>query len=504
MQGLAVHTTTDQPRYVITDADRARVKAIDAAWKAYHGQLERPLKPMPGEADDNVMVNPCVAIVKAGRRFLFGKELEIKIGETDPQDAQTALNKAWGKKEARMPLLQKLHDNGAVCRNAFLRIVPSTIKAGREQTFRLVALDPATVYLHTAPGDVDTVLLFCIQYSTTETVNMRPQQVYYREEIARIDPDGNASAGLPDDDDTWELRTWKQVGAALNMEPKAGNWQADGPPIAWPYTFPPIFFCQNMPLPNEAWGQEDITDDIISLNNALNLAKSCANRNNKLLAQPIIAASGMDEAAFSLTPGHINIHSTDGKVYAVAIHADIAASLALIKDLREDVDQQSSVPSVASGRMESIPRLTSGIAVELMYQTLIMANDEKRCTYGKLIIDVSKAILTLSGFSQDIDVHLPWQSPLPHDDLPGMQATVLKKQIGISNATLQREEGYDPEEELALSQAEDAAKLIAFARGQGMPPVAMPGQPPAQPPAAQPMQPPPQSPFMVRDGGQAA
>jgi hypothetical protein len=80
-----------------------------------------------------------------------------------------------------------------------------------------------------------------------------------------------------------------------------------------------------------------------------------------------------------------------------------------------------------------------------------------------------------------------------------MQATVLKKQIGISNTTLQREEGYDPDEEQALSQAEDAQTMLNFSRGQGFPPP-LPGQPmPAQP--DQPGQA-PESPFMARQGGQ--
>src|SRR5579872_414542 len=268
-QTVTAPATTGQPRYEITQADRDRVKAAQAAWDAYHGKLEKPLVKMPGEPDDNVMVNPCVSIVHACRRFLFGKELEINVGENDPTEAKTALDKAWGKKEVRMPLLQKLHDNGAICRNAFLRIVPSTVKPNRAQTFRLVVLDPTTVYLQTAPGDVDTVLLYCIQYSCTEKINGRSQQVYYREEISRIDPDGNALAGLPDDDDTWLVQRWKQVGT-LSMDPKSDRWESSGPAIPWPYNFAPIFFCQNTPLPNEAWGQEDITDDIIGLNNALN------------------------------------------------------------------------------------------------------------------------------------------------------------------------------------------------------------------------------------------
>jgi hypothetical protein len=242
----------------------------------------------------------------------------------------------------------------------------------------------------------------------------------------------------------------------------------------------------------------DITPGLIGLNHALNLSKSSANRNVKLLAQPIIAGSGMDGSNIKLAPGYVIIHAPDGKLYSVQIHADIAGSYQHIKDLREDMDQESGVPSVASGRMESLPRLTSGVAVELMYGPLTMKTATKRCTYGELIIDVSKALLKLAGFSEDIEITLPWQSPLPHDDLQGMQATVLKKQIGVSEQSLLEEEGYDPEEEAERNAEAAQQQMDMFARGQGMPP-AMPTQPgqPAQ------QQPPPESPFISRQGGQA-
>src|SRR5690348_6736515 len=111
---------TAVPQYQITDADRSRMQAIHSAWRAYHGDLTKPLKPMPGQADDNVMSNRMMPVVNTGTFFLFGKELEISVEEGAPKEAQNCLKKAWGRKEARIPLLQKLHMNGAVSGHAFL------------------------------------------------------------------------------------------------------------------------------------------------------------------------------------------------------------------------------------------------------------------------------------------------------------------------------------------------------------------------------------------------
>src|ERR1700726_1810075 len=108
--------------------------------------------------------------------------------------------------------------------------------------------------------------------------------------------------------------------------------------------------------------------------------------------------------------------------------------------------------------------------------------------------------------STDIDITLSWESPLPVDDLQTVQAYVLLKSIGVSNNSIMRKLGYDPEEEMALSQAEDAQVMAnnplmqqQDAFPSAIPGVApLPGQPPAVAPGAQ------QSPLQGgSQGGQA-
>src|SRR6266536_2030593 len=187
-----------QPTYEITEEDKKRIQRIRDAWQAYNGELDPPLKKMPDGTDPNVLTNRCQPIVDAGVNFLFGQELEISCEEGAPQEAQDFLNETWGRKETRIPLLQDLAYNGAIAGSAFLRIVPDD-----KGDFRLITVDPSIVVgMETAPQD-----------SKMEKINGKPQEVYYREEIMRIDPDGNASKGMPDDDDTWQIQHWTQVTA---------------------------------------------------------------------------------------------------------------------------------------------------------------------------------------------------------------------------------------------------------------------------------------------------
>ncbi len=289
-----------QPVYEISEEDKKRIQRIRDAWQAYNGELEPPLKKMPDGTDPNVLTNRCQPIVDAGVNFLFGQELEISCEEGAPQEAQDFLNETWGRKETRIPLLQDLAYNGAIAGSAFLRITPDD-----KGNFRLITVDPSIVVgMETAPQDCETVLLYCIQYSKMEKINGKSQEVYYREEIMRIDPDGNASKGMPDDDDTWSIQHWTQPVANL-MQPKPVGWTAEGDPITWPYPFPPLFSCKNLPKPNDAWGKPDITPDIIGVNKAINMTLSCVQLVEILYGQPFVWGKGIGESGVDRTPGRI-------------------------------------------------------------------------------------------------------------------------------------------------------------------------------------------------------
>lgn len=439
-----------QPVYEITEQDKQRVHRIGDAWKAYNGELNKPLRKMDDQPDDNVMSNRCAQIADQGAAFLFGKEVEISVEESASPEAQKLLDLTWGRKEARIPLLQKLAMNGAMAGTAFLRIVPEP-----NGTYRLVVVDPATVYVQTAPQDCETVLLYCIQYCTHQKIDGKVQPVYYREEIARVDPDGDGDDGDPfaDVDANWSIGHWSRVG-------ERGPWTSAGAPIVWPYSFPPLFSCQNLPRPNDFWGLPDITPDIIGMNQSLNLVQSCVNRVLKLYGSPIIYATGTGQQVIDIRPGKIlGLPLSESKVVAVPITSDVASALAFADNLRSDIDEQSAVPGIATARISSLPRGNlSGIAIELLFMPIVKKTDKKQCLYGDLLINTSKALFVLNGMGQDLDVTLAWQSAVPRDGVQEAQAAVLLKQIGVSSATLQREMGYDPDEELALSQAEDTQK----------------------------------------------
>jgi hypothetical protein len=465
--------TSVQPQYEVSDQDKARQKKIAAAWTAYHGELDPPLIPMPDEADDNVMSNRMQPIVDRGVDFLFGKPLGVTVEEGAPQEAQDFLEQSWGKNESRLPLLQKLAMSGAIAGQACMRVVPSK----DEQTFRLIVIDPSTLFVRSDPQDCETVQLYCIEYSTTENVGGKLVQVYYHEEITRVDADaGTDTDGYADtnpsgydQDDTWSIAHWTRIS-------DRGPWSTVGQPIPWNYDFPPLFTCQNLPSPHEWLGMPDISNDLIGMNKSLNLVSSNINRIIKIYGGPVLFANGVGESEIDLKLGRIHgLPNPDSKISAVTISSDIANALSFAATLRSDVDEQSAVPAVATGRITDLPRGNiSGVALELLFMPLLQKTEKKRCLYGKLIIDVSKALLILGNFSDDIDITLEWQQPIPHDDLASVQSALAKVQLGISKFTVIGEQGYDPQMEmdrsLAEQQQQQTQQVADYAHGIGLPP----------------------------------
>src|SRR5258707_13591247 len=66
------------------------------------------------------------------------------------------------------------------------------------------------------------------------------------------------------------------------------------------------------------------------------------------------------------------IEAPDGTLQNLEMHSDLASSRNFSADVRSDMDEQSRVPAVALGRLESLPKGNiSGVALQLLFQPLL-------------------------------------------------------------------------------------------------------------------------------------
>lgn len=516
-------------KFVERLADTQRKQAMAAAWQAYLGLLPNPLKSEPGEPDLNVNVNRIAPIVDTGVAWLMGASIGIEvdpeqpllaleedaivegslsdpdaavdaieraqhipdadalnIGDVDsdaangavaaidaalkaPEEAENPKVKAaqdyldgcWGDEDERMTTLAKLATNGGICGHFFAKIMPPDAAAGREYP-RLVVLDPQTVTMQTDPEDCDTVLAYHICYDSESPVD--GTLIQKRQVIARKE-NGPGRA-----DDTWMIANYAK-------STEGSDWVQLGPAQEWPWPWPPIVDGPNMPLPNQRWGMPDVTPNLINLNKSINFVASNINAIGYSHGHPWLWASGVNTQLIKSAPGYVTgIPNPDGKMGAIQANGDIAGLMQYEADLRADMDEQSKVPAVATGRISELPRgQQSGVTIRLLHTPLTFKTTFKQRTYGKAIREANARMLALGGFGDGTDLGgvktiLHWQDPLPVDDLQQAQAAFQWSQLGVSADTLMAKGGFDPEVERRKNAEANARDLSSFAKGEGMPP----------------------------------
>jgi len=418
----------------------ARAARFKRAWDAYYGRFQKPLKVKSGQPDDNVLVNFARVVVDKGVSFLFGQDVGFEISETEETAAEAWLDAVW-QYNRKMTLLQKLALNGAVCGHAFIKILAT------QPYPRLVVLDPSTVTVRWEPDDIETVVSYRIQYPAIDPQTGKP--IAIRQLIER-------------DGDRWHVTD--QV-----SRPDSVQWVTTGETV-WPYSWPPIVDCQNLPAPNEYWGISDLEDDVLQLNHSINFVLSNLARIIRYHAHPKTWGRGFTANQLNIAVDEtIVLPSADAELRNLEMVSDLSSSIALYERLREALHEVTRVPEVATGKLNSAGAL-SGVALSILYQPLLEKTETKRRTYGDLLVELNRRLLALGGFGEESYTVLHWPELLPGDPKAEAETALLQQQIGVSQDTLLERMGFNPELERQKrevgSQQMGEQVLTAFERGE--------------------------------------
>jgi hypothetical protein len=436
--------------------DRQRKQEQEYAFRAYKGKLPDPLKVDKDQPNDNIKSNRCEPIVNKGASALFGDVLKIEASdETTKEDTkiQDFIEGLWGDDDDRMTKLNKVGVNGGCFGHSFLKLIPAR---GRMKYPRIVNLNPQIVRIVTSPEDCDLHVAYIIE--TPGAGSFQKRQV-----IARVDPDNSApTVGAEEDmNDYWTITNY------VRMD-QFGMWQQSGPVDLWDYPFAPIFCCQNLPNPNEAWGTPDLTPDLIQLNESLNFLLSSLARITKYHGHPTAVATGVYASEIDTSiNGIVCLPTKDSTYTKVDAMTDFSGLLGFIDDVRSSMDEQSRINAAALGRLKDIVRGTiSGIALKLMFQPLVEKTTLKKRLYGHLIKNVTRAALVVQGLIpieeyEDYPVALHWSSILPSDDLQDANGAIALQSAGVSKSTSLNRIGVNAQEEAEkiAKEKEEEAKL---------------------------------------------
>lgn len=419
----------------LSQAHAKRKKLFKTYWSYYQGDHKRHIKVEDGDADDNVILNFSEVIVDQSIDFLFGEELifELDSNTRERTEAEVYLDDVFGEAEKKMMFLQEVAQNGGVTGTAFVRLylpdpnVPDSLP-------RLVNLDPGIVDIIVSDDDATLVLAYHIVWESDGT--------WKRHRILR----------------DVELNEWVIVPERAENNRR---WLADGEEEIWPYSFAPIFSCQNLPLANSVWGVSDLRN--ADVNDAINRTASNTNRIIRFHAHP--KTIGVGFAGEKLDRTQVNdfwyVDSTEANVFNLEMSSDLQSSHQYLQTLKTTFYK-------TAGASEFDPAVVnvgalSGFALRILYMPTLKRMMRKRNTYGAMLKDICRALLHLRN-DEEQEVKIIWKDPLPDSGNEQAQALSVDRQNGLSQATYLERRGYDAEIEAEKRAKEQKEQQEAFRR----------------------------------------
>jgi hypothetical protein len=434
----------------LVQEEQERLERYKLALAAYKGELPDPLKVKQGQPNDNVKVSKCRTIVDAGVSFLFGEDVVFNLdANKERTPAEQWLDNCWTA-NLKMVLLGKAGTNGGMFGHVFIKIVLDYEATAPYP--RLINLDPANVIVRWDDDDIEQVRRYIIQWKGIDADSGKA--VSKRQVISRQD---NGS--------------WLVVDYVRPEGQQGGRW-TEIDTVVWPYRWPPIIDGQNIPVPNEFWGEPDIPVDIINLNKSRNFNLSNWARIAKLQAHQRLWGKGFRADQVKMGPEDIFIIEAEQGMLSSIDPTDSQAGLSdLDRRIDEGIHEASRTPAIATGKIEGVGPL-SGLALKILYGPLEQKTQTKRRTYGAMLVELNRRLLELGGYGPRNIVSIAWPGIVPIDDEAESRSLAQDANLGIvSKSTLAARRGYDWEDEQERmaeeTGAEDADKSAVPTEDEG-------------------------------------
>lgn len=547
---------------VSLNTEQDRVDAYTRAQKAVEGIFPDPLETYPDEPRDIVKVNLIKPIVDATVNYLFGKppewqipkEQDVSLGDDATMDEGMNMDMAGmsammqqGQGQGQQPLagsapmpmhtammtprtavktkspeeeyleeclrlnrwptfLLDIGLNGATCGTPYYaldtdRRLPNRTTPAKPYP-RFYAVDPACMSVRADPRDITQVIRYEWRYLSYDDRMKRPtieRKVYTRGEGGGYWTIAREVAYF-----TGGLTSTTLYGSAMLDT----AWQPLEAPVIWPYDWPPIDHCKNLPAPNQVYGAPDVTDTLIEANNAINFNLSNRQRIDKFHGHPLLFLENFngDIKELDLSVGSVTGLPSTGTnpvhVVQISPSVDSTATSQLKGEIYDSMLEESATPSIVLGAVSRENGPPSGVALRMRLQPMLQKTETKRKLYEPFLQELIRRLFVLGGFADDIVVSMIWPELVPIDNLEERQALQIDSTLGVaSKETISAKLGYEWEDEQAKIEQEKAASVQraqqnVAAMGGGM--AMMPSTAPA---AGDNGQQPPQAPSNQNNGG---
>jgi Phage portal protein, SPP1 Gp6-like len=419
-------------------AAAARRAAGLTALNIYDGQFPQALKVKPGQPDDNVAIGYPTVIVDKGVSFLFGDEFKIGFGKDSDQGPETKLEELWPE-ETRSEDFIDMATDGGIHGDAWLKIYIE-----EDGSPSVVVGDPSNWSAVCDQNNYRKVLTYRCQYGRLDE---QGKKVLYKEETSR-------------DVKRWIIREFESTN-------EGRTWLQIGEDKFWNFEFPPIYHTKNLPKSKSFYGKADLTKNVLALSIYISRLDSLLGKTTRVHSSPKPVAKNMEPQDLKVGTDEILFlgHSTkdiERKIELLEMTGDLAGAVSFRKTLREGLAEISHVPEVATGKVENLGQL-SAKALKILYGPLMDRTLIKRRFYGRIIKEVSYALLTIARISiKKSDIKLNWPDPIPTDPKEEAETSLIREQVGFSKDTEVKRLGGNPDDEKRKREEEAASETAGM------------------------------------------
>jgi len=423
------------------------------------GFQRRMLKTKTGQPDDNIFVNFVGLLVDRSVSGLFGEgitfelpggniETKVKGKKVIKQsNEQIYIEKVWDLNKQEI-LLHKSALLASESGTGYIKVQPDGIVDKDGKTYpRLIPLDPLYMTMETTPHDCDTVIRYIIRYNY-----MRGDDEIAFKEVTELNDKGK-----------WEVITYEDSGSGY-VELSRETWE---------YGWPPIIHWQNLPTAGSPYGQADITDDVIMLQDRLNFIASNISKIIRFHAHPKTYTINANPPKENSWGGDqmIQFSGSDVVVSNLEMQSDLASSQAFFLSMRQalfDITRTVDIDSIA----DKLGALTN-FGLKVLYQDALSKINTKRELYGDALIELNSRLLEMNGMNNDAGEIL-WPDVLPVNGKEQSEELKVDIELGLTTPqTASAIKGYDweVEQERKAENSENnmsvgEAILTQFQRGQ--------------------------------------
>jgi hypothetical protein len=394
---------------------RNREEKAERTQRYYKGVQDAQLKITKG-FDDNLITNYSRLVIDRGVSMLMGHGVDFfppgetttamvngkKVKKVNP--AKEWLDLCWEANKKDI-VLHNIAKTGGIFGTAFVKIQPEGIEYKGSLYPRLVVQNPKYWQVFTQPEDLERVIRYRMEFNAEEN----GKDVTRREDFDL-------------EENTWYLREYVDRGS--------GQFVLLDEQVI-PYEFPLIHHWQNLPQFDSVYGEPDLTDDILVLQDRINFMSSNISKIIRLHAHPKVFGVGMGNGkTVSFGPDDMPLLPEGADMRQLAYVNDLSSASNYLLSLRQSMFDITRTVDISS-MSDKLGALTN-FGLHVLYQDALSKLETKQALYGEGLEEINRRLLTIAGLNDDPG-EVEFGDALPENTVETVNAEKAMMDMGIQS-----------------------------------------------------------------------